>query len=137
MFNSREYEWSDVTVVLSNRDVIGIRGIKYKETIEREALYAKGKMPHSIQGGNISFEGEITVLQSELEALIAAGKGSILRLKGLTANISYGDPLDGDSLITDRVEGIYFTESEKSLTQGDKNMEITLPFIALNVSYHV
>ena len=34
MFNSREYEWSDVTVVLAGRDVTGIRGISYSPAQE-------------------------------------------------------------------------------------------------------
>ncbi len=137
MFDTREYEWADVTLMLGGRDVTGIRGIKYSEKIEREPLYAKGRLPHSIQSGNISYEGEITLLQSELEALIKAGKGSILRLKGLTATVCYGDPVNGDAVTTDSVGGIYFTESPKEIKQGDKNMEVTLPFVALRVIQQV
>jgi hypothetical protein len=137
MFDTREYEWADVTLMLGGRDVTGIRGIKYSEKIEREALYAKGRYPHAVQSGNVSFEGEITLLQSELEALTVAGKGSVLKLKGLTATVSYGSPANGDAVITDQVFGIYFTESAKELKQGDKNMEVTLPFIATNVIHQI
>lgn len=100
-FDSREYEWSDITLILGKRDVTGIRGVKYTEKIEREALFAKGRHAHSIQSGNVSVEGEITVLQSELEALTKAGKGSILNLKGLTGIVSYGDIENGDAVITE------------------------------------
>lgn len=137
MFDTREYEWADVTLILGGRDVTGIRGIKYSEKIEREALYAKGRYPQSIQSGNVSYEGEVTLLQSELESLVQAGNGSILNLKGLTATVSYGNLANGDAVITDSVEGIYFSESPKELKQGDKNMEITLPFVALRVRQHV
>lgn len=137
MFDTREYEWADVTLILGGRDVTGVRGVKYTEKIEREPLYAKGRYPHSIQSGNVSVEGEITLLQSELEALVKAGGGSILKLKSLAAVVSYGDPLNGDAVITDRVEGLYFTESAKELKQGDKNMEITLPFVATRVQNQV
>lgn len=132
-FDTREYEWSDLTLILGGRDITGIRGIKYSEKVEREPLYAKGRYPHSIQSGNASYEGEITLLQSELEALILAGKGSIMKLKGMTATVSYGDLANGDSIITDSVEGIYFTESTKELKQNDKNMEVTVPFVATRV----
>ena len=64
MFNSREYEWSDVTVVLAGRDVTGIRGISYSPAQEKEALYAKGNKPHSIQRGNKSYSGSVRLLQS-------------------------------------------------------------------------
>lgn len=131
-FNSREYEWPDVTLVLGGRDLTGIRAIKYTEKIEREAIYAKGRNPHSIQSGNISYEGEISVLQSEYEALVIAGGGSVMGLS-VDAVISYGNPSTLDMIITDKLLGIRFTEASKEFKQGDKFMEMKLPFIALEL----
>lgn len=131
-FNSRQYEWNDVTLVLGGRDLTGIRAIKYTEKMEREAIYAKGRNPHSIQSGNVMYEGEISVLQSEYEALVLAGNGSIMGLS-LDAIIAYGNPIDLNSVITDKVLGIRFTEASKEFKQGDKFMEMKLPFIALEV----
>lgn len=136
MFNSKEYEWADMALLMGGRDVTGIRGMKYSEKIEREAIYAKGRYPHSIQSGNVSYEGEITLLQSEYEALVKAGKGSVLNLT-LNAVVSYGNPINGDAMTTDMVENLRFTEAAKELKQGDKNMEVTLPFIALRVKNQV
>ncbi len=130
MFNSRQYEWADLSLVLGGRDLTGIRAVKYGEKIEREAVFAKGRIAHSIQSGNIMVEGEITVLQSEYEALVKAGKGSVLSLS-LDGLFSYGNPSNGDAMITDRVESIHFMEGTKELKQGDKFMEMTLPFIAI------
>lgn len=91
-------------------------------------------MPIAIQKGNKSIEGEITVLQSELETMrLQSGTGSILDLQ-LDGVVCYGNPANGDVLVTDVVQGIQFTEEPKELKQGDKFMEITLPFIALRVS---
>jgi hypothetical protein len=131
-FNSRQYEWADVTLFLGGRDLTGIRALKYSEKMEREAIYAKGRNPHSIQSGNASYEGEISVLQSEYEALVLAGGGSIMGLS-LDAIVSYGNPLNLDVVITDKVIGIRFTEASKEFKQGDKFMEMKLPFIALDV----
>lgn len=130
--NNREYEYADMQLLLNGTDIAGIRGIKYGESIERDVLYAKGRHGHSIQSGNVKVEGEITVTQTELESLIAAGGGSLLNLKGLVAIVSYGD---GTSIsqVNDRIEGIAFTKSEKELKQGDKQMEVKLPFIALRI----
>ncbi len=132
MFNSRQYEWSDVTLVLGGNDVTEIRGIKYTEKGEKEPLFAKGRHAHSIQTGNVTIEGEITVLQSQVIALEKAGNGSILGLN-LDAIVGYGDPSTGDPLITDRIVGVSFTEIPKELKQGDKFMEIAIPFVALRV----
>lgn len=132
MFNSRQYEWADLTLVLGGKDLTGIRGVKYAEKAEKEALFAKGRYAHSIQTGNVAVEGEITMLQSEYEALVIAGGGSVLGLS-LDGIFGYGNPSNGDASIFDRVQGISFTEAAKELKQGDKFMEITLPFVALSV----
>lgn len=134
MFNSREYEWADLTLLLGGKDLTGIRGIKYTIKQEKEVVYGKGNMPIAIQKGNKSIEGEITVLQSELETMrLQSGTKSILDLQ-LDGVVCYGNPANGDVLVTDVVQGIQFTEEPKELKQGDKFMEITLPFIALRVS---
>lgn len=129
-FDSREYEWADLNLVLGGRDITRFRGIKYTSKIEREPLYAKGRDPIAIQSGNVAVEGEITLLQSEVKALEVAGNGDIMGLS-LDATVTYGNPPDPQ--VTNRVLGLRFTELPKEMKQGDKFMEITLPFVALRV----
>lgn len=131
MFNSRQYEFADMTLFLGNRDVTGFRSVKYTEKQEKEAVYGKGSKPLSIQKGNKSYEGSIGVLQSELEALEAAAGGSILDLE-LTAVITYGNPARGDMVKIDELVGVQFTEATRELKQGDKFMEIELPIVFLD-----
>ena len=78
------------------------------------------------------YEGEIAMLQSDYEALVKAGKGTVLSLN-LDGLFAYGNPNNGDALITDRASGIRFTEAAKELKQNDKFQEITLPFVCLNI----
>lgn len=130
-FDSREYEFADITLVLGGKDITGFRSIKYIVKQEKEHLYGKGNEPRSIQRGNKKPEGELTLLQSELETLIAnSPNGDILDLR-LDAVVAYGNPSKGDVLITDILQGIEFTEDGKEMKQGDKNMEVKLPFIFL------
>lgn len=131
-FDSRQYEWADLSLVLGGRDLTGIRGLKYTEKAEKEPLHAKGRFAQSIQTGNITIEGEITLLQSELLALEQAGNGSIMGLN-VDGIAGYGNPSEGTPLVTDRIVGISFTESTKEFKQGDKFMEITLPFQAIRI----
>jgi hypothetical protein len=49
----------------------------------------------------------------------------------LDAVVAYGNPSNGDTLITDVLQGIQFTEETKTWKQGDKFTEITLPIIFL------
>jgi hypothetical protein len=132
IFNSKEYEWSDVTVTVAGRPVTKIRAISYTKKQEKEALYAKGNQPHSIQRGNKSYETSITLLQSELEALEAAAGGDVLDAS-FNILVAYGNPLNGDVIKTDLIEGCEITEVPKGMNQGDKFAEHELPGIALNV----
>ena len=130
MFNSRQYEWADITVFAGGRDITGIRSIKYSTKQEKELLHGKGNNPLSIQKGNKTNEGEIGLLQSELEALEVAAGGSILDLE-LNVVVTYGNPSKGDAVKTDRLIGVQFTEDPRELKQGDKFKEITVPFLFL------
>ncbi len=131
MFNSREYEWSDVNVVAAGRPLTGIRGVKYSSKQEKEALHAKGNKPHSIQRGNKTYDGELTVTQSEYEALRAAGGGDILDIS-IDIVVAYGNPSKGDVITTDLLMGAEFTEDNTEWKQGDKYQEKSLPFIFLD-----
>ncbi len=132
MFDSREYEWADVTVVMAGRDVTGIRGVSYTASQEKEALYAKGNKPHGIQRGNKSYEGSIRILQSELEALSAAAGGDVLDVS-FNIVVSYGNPSKGDIIRTDLLSGVEITSKPKSMNQNDRFMEIELPLVMLDV----
>lgn len=132
MVNTREYEWSDVTVALAGRLVTGLRGVKYSAKQEKELLHAKGNKPHSIQRGNKTYDGEITLLQSEYEALKKASGGDILDAS-MDIVAAYGNPSAGDVVTTDMLIGVEFTEDNTEWKQGDKFQEKTLPFIFIDL----
>ncbi len=135
-FNSSEYAWVDLTAVAGGRILNGIRGIKSGEKIEREYLCAKGNRPWAIQDKNIAYEGELTVLQSELEAFIKSSKNkSILSITLDTLTCSYA-PKDGE-LVTDQLKHIKFMESMKEIKQGDAFMEVTIPIMFLDLKQQI
>lgn len=131
MFNSREYEWSDITVVVAGRPVTGFRAVDYSSKQEKEALYAKGNKPHGIQRGNKSYEGSITLLQSEYEALRQACGGDVLDAS-FDLVVAYGHASKGDAIVTDILVGAEVTEDNTEWKQGDKFQEKKLPFIFLD-----
>lgn len=131
-FNSREYEWADVSVVAAGRMITGIRGVTYTSSQEKEALYGKDNKPHSIQRGNKTFAGSIRLLQSELEALELAAGGDALDIS-FNIIVAYGNPAKGDVITTDLLVGCEITEIPKGLNQNDKFMEIELPLVMLDV----
>lgn len=131
MVNTREYEWSDVNVVLAGRPVTGLRGVKYSAKQEKELLHAKGNKPHGIQRGNKTYDGEVTLLQSEYEALKQACGGDILDAS-IDIVAAYGNPSAGDVITTDVLVGVEFTEDNTEWKQGDKFQEKTLPFLFID-----
>lgn len=131
MVNTREYEWSDVNVVMAGRPVTGLRGVKYSAKQEKELLHAKGNKPHSVQRGNKNYDGEITLLQSEYEALKQACGGDILDAS-MDIVAAYGNPSAGDVITTDILVGVEFTEDTTEWKQGDKFQEKTLPFLFID-----
>jgi hypothetical protein len=132
MFNTREYEWADITVVLGGIDLLTIRAVKCKKKRETEEVFAKGRQPYAIQSGNDTYEGEIELLKSGYDALEDAAGGNILDAK-VDMLVCYGNPANGDVMRTKRISGVRFTESEEAAKQGDKFMPVTLPFKALGM----
>lgn len=132
LFNTKEYEWSDVTVILAGRMIVGFRGVAYTSSQEKEMLYGKGNKPHSMQTGNKSYSGTVTLTQSELEALEKAAGGDALDAS-FNMIVSYGNPSRGDAIKTDLIKGASITEIPKEMQQGAKFMECALPFVALDI----
>lgn len=128
--NTREYEWSDIQVLLAGRNVIGLRGVEYGSKQEKEVLHAKGNLGHSIQRGNIDYEGKVILTQSEYQTLKDAAGGNILDIR-FDMVVMYGNPSKGDVITTDILEGCEFTEDKTAWKQGDKFQEKSLPFIYL------
>lgn len=131
MFDSREYEWADITIMIGTRIIIGARGVKYSNKQDKELIYGKGNEPYAIQKGNKSHDGELTLAMSELLALQEESPTkSILDLQ-VNLTVCYGNPSQGDVMKTDKLMGVQFTEEPQEMKQGDKFSEHSLPFIFL------
>ena len=135
--NGREYEWADISVIIGGVPIVGFRVVNYKKTREKEAMFAKGRKAHSIQAGNESVTGSITFTQSQFEALEVATGGNVLAAK-VDIIVSYGAEatatgVASTAISTDIIVGAEFTEYEKGMSQGDKFMEIAMPFLALDI----
>lgn len=133
-FDSKQFAWSNVEVFMMGKLLTAIRGVKYKAAQEKEHLHGRGSEPLSIQSGNKTYEGEITLLQSEVEALErAAGAGNdIFDLPGFDIVVTYV-PKTGAGLTSDIIKGAELMESEKGMLQNDKFAEIAIPFMALKI----
>ena len=68
-FDSKQYAWCDISIAFGGRILIGVTEVEYTEKCEKDLLYGRGCKPHGIVSGNRSYEGKISLWQSELEAM--------------------------------------------------------------------
>ena len=130
--SSKQYAWADLTIAYGGRILEGVMEVEYTEKKEKDLLYGRGSKPHQILHGNYSYEGKIKLWQSELEAMTKdAPDNDILNLS-FQIILTYV-PKDGDQTVTDILKNVEFTEVKKGMAQGDKNMEVELPIIFLDV----
>lgn len=121
-----------MSVAFGGRILEGITEVEYTEKVEKELLYGRGCKPHSIVRGNSSFEGKLSIWQSELEAMTRdATNKNILGLE-FDVVIAYV-PNDGGQIVTDILKNVQFTEVKKAMKQGDKNMVVELPILFTDV----
>ncbi len=132
-FSTKQYAWSSVKVFLFGRLLTGLRGVEYSVKKEKEPVHGAGDEPLAIQSGNKTYEGNLIILQSELEAMIKAAKlagySDITDIPGFDVQVSYGNI--GEAPTTDSLIGVEFTEETKTLKQGDNLMVVTLPIVFL------
>lgn len=136
-FNSNEYAWKDLSVVILGRPVGGIRGVEYKTKHQKEVLFGAGQKGRSIQRGKKEYDGTITLLQSELIALNRAAKEKgydDITDVDFDIVVSYA-PSDG-LITTDVILNVSITEMPHGMKEGDLQQEHALAFIALDVEYN-
>ena len=133
-FSSKQYSWCSLSIALGGRIIEGVTGVEYTVKKEKEFLYGRGCKPHQILSGNVSYEGKIKIWQSELEAMTRDAQDKDVTKMRFDVVIAYV-PEGGGQIVTDILEGVEITEVKKGIAQGDKNMEIELPILFLNIKY--
>lgn len=135
-FDTREFEYADVQVRILGTTLTGLRGLTYKVTVEKEHIYAQGRLPKAIQTGNKKYDGVLSILKSDYDALdraaIAAGYSDITDVPASQIVITCCYQKEGSAMLaTDSLFGVSFTDAEDGMKQGEKFKEISLPFLFL------
>lgn len=138
VFSTKECAWSQVSVTVLSRKIVGLRGFEFKKTVEKEHLYAAGDMPIDIQTGNKKFEGSLKLLKFEVDLLnaaaLAAGYADILEVPhsaiAITCEYKKGSADDTRRLT---VTGVAFTELSRAMEQNAKMSEVSLPLLAMDI----
>ena len=131
-FNSKQYAWCELSIAFGGRIIIGVTELEYTEKREKDLLYGRVCKPHGIVAGNRSFEGKVSIWQSELEAMTRDAKDNDILNLSFDLVAAYV-PLDGGQIVTDILKNVEFTEVKKGMKQGDKNMIVELPILFTDV----
>lgn len=129
-FNSEEYGFIDLQVVMLGRPIVGLKGIRYKESQAKSNVYGAGRKPIARARGQVEFDGEIRILMSELRALYQSqgnGKG-VTSIKPFDVVVAYA-PSVSDVISSDRLVYVEFTECEIDINSGDEEIVVALPII--------
>lgn len=131
-FNSKEYAWANVEIAMHGRILTRVRGVKYAAKKDKEAVHGRGENPFAIQSGNKTYEGELILLQSELEALQRqmGDTEDITDMDGFNITVAYR-PKGGGAVVSHILKNVEFTEDNREINQGDKFQELTLPIVFL------
>lgn len=135
---SSECAWANFELKMLGHTIRGLRAISFSRNIEKEHVFGAGQSPLDINAGNITPEGSITVLGFEYDNLTRAanlaGYPSICEVPHeaivITA-VFQKRRIDPIKRIT--ITGVSFTEDTQSLDQNAKYMEVSLPFLAMEI----
>lgn len=133
LINNQQYGWGDIKIFLFGQYTEGITKIEYKETLDKKLRYAAGNNPHSVQFGNAGVEGSIEVTQSVVIALNNSAKAKGYK-SILYVNFDIVVVYEKDGIVTtDTIKLASIKELPLTMSQGDMEMKVNLPFIALGI----
>lgn len=132
ILDTDNFAFKDIRVMVNGLKISTLRGVTIKKSVDKEVLFGEGNKGQSIQSGNEEITGEVKVLQNDFEKLMVASAGDLLDF-GYFNIVAVFSRVSGGKLATYTVLNAQFTEHEIAMEQGDKNAEITLPFIALDL----
>lgn len=137
--NTSEFAWKDITVTGMGATFEGCTEIEYDVEVEKKQVYGRGAKVQGIQSGNESPKGNITVKQSLLEAMIRTAQENGNKNAKIT-DISFDVQvhyLKGTDIVKDRIVGIEVQKQPKQMKQGDLEMTVKLPFLAMDIQYNI
>ncbi|HYH16111.1 MAG TPA: hypothetical protein VD794_12870 [Flavisolibacter sp.] len=140
MASTAEYAWKDIEIVFLGRTIEQILEVEYDTEVEKKHIYGRGSKPTGVQSGNEKPTAQISIRQSELEALIRKCQEIKPGLKPIhisfDINITYRIE-GGVDIVRDRIIGFNPTKMPKSMKQGDTDMQVKIPGLALDIQYNV
>lgn len=134
MINGKRHSWASVELRADNDIILGITEADYKASLDPGEVRGAGSAPIAFTMGNSSFEGSISILLEEFNALVQKkGEGWM----GQSFELIHSYSEDGLTTIVDTVQGVRFTSVENSMSASSTDPIVRkLPYKALNILYN-
>lgn len=126
--NGEIYSWSNIRLNLLGRNVIGLKGIDYSDSVERKGVKGRGMKDIGVVTGNYQATGKIILEMSEVEALNASMPpgASIYDIPAFDIPVCYKN--SSNRLVTHMLKNCLFTSQNRSGKAGEvKEFEVELP----------
>lgn len=137
MIRGKEYDFEDIKIKMFDKEPVGITGVNYGHKQDTQLQHATGKFATSYTRGKYEANGEVSMLQSEFEAIQRTlQKGQTLTdIPPFDITVSYA--IEGDTTpVTDILQSCFFTEVKKEMKTGGEAMEIKLPIKITRIMYN-
>lgn len=136
LINGKAWGFASIRLsALGNTNIEGFTALEYKTTTEKTPVYGAGHKPLGMGRGNTNFEGSITLLQEELQALRAAApNGDITEIPLFDMQVALADK-PTDNAIVHTLRGCSFKEDGLTANSGDAQLSIQIPLFITDISY--
>lgn len=131
-----QYDWSSITLRLNGVKVTTLQSVSVTKEVNKVPIYNMGRHYVDVLTGNVIYNGNLTILQSDLNPLLQIDsqliEADIDMITGLPFVI--GLTLEkNDKIEYYNIENVHFTSWDLTFNQGDNSGIVTLPFIASTI----
>ncbi len=130
LIQGSNYNWASLNNSAFGVPVIGIIAIKWDREQVKTNEYGWGVEPIARSRGNVSYSGSITVYKDWWQSVInAAPNKDPLQIAAFDWTIAYGNPVSGQTVITETLKALEFMKDGANWNQGDTKLTLEIPFI--------
>jgi hypothetical protein len=135
--NGELYTYANVRINLLGRNLVGIKGIEYKDSQEVKGVKGRGKKDIGYVSGNYTAEAKLMLEMSEVEALnrsLAPGD-SIMDIEQFDIPVVFTNK--NNLLVTHVLKGCKFMGQNRTGKAGEvKEFEVELPLYVAEIQWN-
>jgi hypothetical protein len=136
LINGREYAWSDISIRLLGRTIIGITSIDYGDEQKKDYHYGQGNMPQNFTRGQYKAHAKCKLQMKELVALQkSVPEGQYIQAIGnFPVIVSYLN--DENEVVTDIINNCSITSNGRQSNAGGGVIEHEIDLSPSHIKWH-